>query len=135
MKLIGLISLGDFLNHLTEYRNIGLTEAINRLLGIANNEEPIVIKRLLRVWPTANEVRKDFPLQSAGILKFINLDKAIPFLKVQNNRRRSLKNPKNPASDGIKVISVFLQAECPVFLIDLRKDKHQMIACQRCLFF
>ena len=82
MKLIGLIALGDFLNHLTEYRNIGLTKAINRLLGIANNEEPIVIKRLLRIWPTANEVRKNFPLQSAGILKFIYLDKAISFLKV-----------------------------------------------------
>ena len=82
MKLIGLITLGDFLNHLAEHCNIGLAEAINRLLGIANNEEPIVIKRLLRVWPTANEVRKDFPLQSAGILKFIHLDKAISFLKV-----------------------------------------------------
>ena len=82
MKLIGLITLGDFLNHLAEHCNIGLTEAINRLLGIANNEEPIVIKRLLRVWPTANEVRKDFPLQSAGILKFIHLNKAISFLKV-----------------------------------------------------
>ena len=130
-----MVANGDFLDHLAKHRNIGLTKTIDRLLGITNDEQAIGIKRLIRVWAIAHEVGEDFPLQSAGVLEFINLDKAIAFFQVCDDGGRALEKPENAPGDGIKVVGVFLQAEGFILLIDLCKDKHQIIASQQCLLF
>ena len=115
MKVVGLVANGDFLDHLAKHRNIGLTKTIDRLLGITNDEKANGIKRLIRVWAIAHEVGEDFPLQSSGVLEFINLDKAIAFFQVCDDGGRALEKPENAPGDGIKVVGVFLQAEGFIF--------------------
>src|SRR5438105_505677 len=70
-----LVALLDALLHLCEDADIGMTEAIDRLLRITDNEQSILVQKAVRAG--AGDPGDNLPLQIVRVLKLIDEQVAV----------------------------------------------------------